>query len=64
MTREELKEIANIFKELEDYESILKDLDNHSFGFGTMYIELDNFLRPISEKFIKSKILELENKLK
>jgi len=63
MKLENAEKLKFAIKKLEDYRFLLKGLKHHSFGFGTDYYKLDDYLRPQAELFIKNKITELEKEI-
>ena len=63
MNKDSAKTASTLINDISTVETQLKRIDNHSFGFGTSYYDIDNFLRPITKTFLKAKLFNLERKL-
>jgi len=64
MSEEKAEIIIYLKRDIETVRIQLKRLKGHSFGFGTAYYDIDDFLRPLAEAYLKSKLKVLENELK
>lgn len=64
MDTKQAKEVSWILQDIEVAEIQLKKLDKHSFGFGTSYRDIDDYLRPQAKFYLEAKIEKLKSRLK
>lgn len=62
-TKQKAEKIKFALHGIEDTQHQLNYLHKHSFGFGTSFRDIDEFLRPITKMFLESKQRRLEIEL-
>ena len=63
MNKENAKKVEQILRKIKETTIQLKKIDEHSFGFGTSFYDIDEFLRPIVKVFLYAKLKTLEDDL-